>query len=274
MSTRKSKIMVISSKGGVGKSTLNMQLITPFLYEKNGYNNIAYYEFDNENHDSLSFANSALSERNSIDVTSPILREELVNIFSRDEYACFDIGGNRSTSLVLDALHESAMVHFIDLVVIPLLDGEQDGINASITYTLLKEMNPDIKVLFVLNRARNMKYLKYQFENFFGDIRGIFQDKYAVKHYLFEDDIENFAALLDDDIIKYSRRFGLTVYEIAKQQRDFIDQLKVQMDELSSEQEVRMLSFKNYMDRSSKKYYDDIIKPAFEKIETLLEDRK
>jgi len=32
--------------------------------------------------------------------------------------------------------------------------------------------------------------------------------------------------LLDDEIVKYSRRFGLTIYEIANMQRDFITELK------------------------------------------------
>jgi len=53
--SRKLKVAVISSKGGVGKSTISMQLITPYLYEKNGSNPIAHYEFDDENQDSLSF---------------------------------------------------------------------------------------------------------------------------------------------------------------------------------------------------------------------------
>ena len=261
--------MIVSSKGGVGKSTVAMQVVAPYLYQYNGKEPISYYEFDEENNDLLSFGASELTKRKIGSVSTPRLREEFAEIFSKDENACFDVGGNKSTTLVLEALDESGMINFVDLVVIPLLEGEQDGINASIIYSVIKGMREDMKVLFILNRARDFEHLEYQFDNYFGDIRGFFHDKYAVKSYLFDGDKSDYAALLDNDVIKYSRKFGLTVYEIAKQERDFIAEMKSHQEETSREEEVKLLSFKNYIDKSAKSYYVDVLIPIFKKMDAI-----
>lgn len=265
------KIIVVSSKGGVGKSTVSMQLMAPYLYEKNQGAPIRYFECDDENSDSLSFGGTSLLSRELIKVDMPILREKLHEVFSSPEITCVDIGGNKSTTMVLEAMDESGAIHFVDLAVIPLLDGEQDAINASVIYSHIKSMNPKIKFIFVLNRCKNVRFLEYQFENFFGDIRGIFSEKYAVKHFLFDRDEENFLPLIDDDVIKYSRKFGLTIYEIAHQQRDFIRELKVKVEEMDSDQEAKLLSFKNYVNKSAQKYYKDVLMPAFEKIDNVIQ---
>lgn len=265
--------MVVSSKGGVGKSTISMQLITPYLYKHNDKNTISYYEFDDENNDCLSYGDSKLTTREVVEVSSSILRDKITDIISKDETACFDVGGNKTTTMVLDAMNESGMMCFVDLVVIPLLDGEQDGINASVVYSIIKGINPDQKILFVLNRAKNNKYIHYQFDNFFGDIRGIFKDTYSIKNYLFGDDHKQYIALLDDDIIKYSRRFGLTIYELAQKKQDFTKLIKQKKAGITHEQEVKLHSFKNYIQKASNSYLEDVLKPSYEKIDSILEKK-
>lgn len=264
------KILVISSKGGVGKSTISMQVATPYLFVHNDKKPIKYYEFDDENQDYLSFGASKLSIRKNIEVSNSFLRDEISEIFSKNESICVDIGGNRTTSLALKAFRDSGMIQLVDLVIIPLLDGEQDGINASIVYNTLKDLNRDIKILFILNKVKNKNKLAYQFENFYGDPRGIFNEKYALKTYLNENDFNNHMILCDNDVIKYSRRFGLTIYEIAKQKRDFTSQLRKNMENYTSEDEIKLLSFKNYMDNTSKEFYDENIVPIFRKIDKIL----
>ncbi|MEA1917029.1 MAG: ParA family protein [Campylobacterota bacterium] len=274
MSDKKLKIAIVSSKGGVGKSTIAMQLVAPYLYEKNNHQPIAYYEADDDNSDRLSFGGSSLTKRESIEVFTPLLRDNLTDIFATNETTCLDIGGNKTTNTVIEALNDSGMIHFLDLVVIPLLDGEQDSINATIVYSLMKGYNSKLKFIFVLNRAQSHKYVKYQFENYFGDVRGIFQDVYSLKHYLFEEDKNRYAVMVEHDIIKYSRRFGLTTYEIALQERDFISELKLNMSEMSQEQEVRLLSFKNYVSKSAKSYHEDVLQLAFKELDKVLQGEK
>jgi hypothetical protein len=271
MSEKKLKIAIISSKGGVGKSTISMQLITPYQFAKNGNKPVSHYEFDDENNDSSSFGASRLSLRNQINVASPLLREDLADIFAKDESICLDVGGNKTTMKVIEALNESGMINFLDLVVIPILDGEQDGINASFIYSVLKGYNKNLKFLFVLNRVKDAEYVKYQFENYFGDVRGIFQNINAVVDNLFQNDKDNYTLMLEHDIVKYSRRFGLTIYEVAKLHRDFVSELKKSLDNLSQEQEVKLLSFKNYISKSAKTYEKEVLQVAFKKIDEILQ---
>jgi len=267
---KKLKIAVISSKGGVGKSTVSMQLILPYLFEKNDFIPINHYEFDDENNDSSSFGASSLSIRRQISVSSPLLREELAEIFAKDESICLDIGANKTTMTLIEALNDSAMINFLDLVVIPLLDGEQDSINASFIYSVLKGYNPKLKFAFVLNRVRDAKHVKHQFENYFGDVRGIFKNINAVTDNIFDEDKDNYILMMDHDIVKYSRRFGLTIYEIAKQKKDFIEALKDSISSTLQEKEVKLLSFKNYVSKSANSYEKDVINIAFKKIDKIL----
>jgi len=270
MNANKLKVAVISSKGGVGKSTISMQLITPYLYEKNGKKAITHYEFDDENSDSSSYAASNLSVRHQLNVSSPLLREELAEIFALDEMMCLDIGANKTTMTLIEALNDSGMINFLDFVVIPMLDGEQDGINASFIYSVLKGYNPDLKFVFLLNRVKEIEYVKYQYENFFGDVRGVFKNINAVVDNLFDEDRENYICMLDDEIIKYSRRFGLTIYEMAHLEKNFIDELKNLKQSDSKATEVKLLSFKNYIAKSSKAYHKDVLQVAFNDLDIIL----
>ncbi|MEN4054039.1 ParA family protein [Sulfurimonas sp. NWX79] len=271
MIAEKLKIAVISSKGGVGKSTISMQLILPYIFEKNGNQIVSHYEFDDENNDSSSYGASSLSKRKQVSVASPLLREELAEIFAKDESLCLDIGANKTTMTLIEALSESGMIHFLDLVVIPMLDGEQDAVNASFIYSVLKGNNPDLKFVFALNRVKSVEYVKHQFENYFGDVRGIFKNINAVVDNLFEEDKDNYLLMLDDEIIKYSRRFGLTIYEMSQQDRDFIGALKNSLSQASKEEEIKLLSFKNYISKSTQSYYKDVLSAAFRKMDEILE---
>lgn len=270
MSDKNLKVAVISSKGGVGKSTIAMQLVVPYLFERCGKRVVNHYEFDDENHDSSSFGASVLSRRGQVDVSSPLLKEELADIFSQEGALCLDIGGNKTTTTLIEALDESGMINFLDFVVIPILDGEQDAINASFIYTVLKGYNQKLKFVFVLNRVKNLEYANYQFENYFGDTRGIFKNINAVVDNLFDEDKDNYILMLDDDIIKYSRRFGLTIYEIEQQKKDFLQALENSFAASSPKEEIKLLSFKNYIAKSADSYVSNVLEVAFKKIDTVL----
>ena len=138
--------------------------------KKNNKEKINFYEFDDENIDLLSYGASNLSKRESIDVEEFVIMDKFIEILSRDEFCCIDVGGNKSTSLCLEVLNDCGMMNEIDLVLIPLLDGEQDAVNAKKVYNQLQEIHPSINISFALNRAKNSKFIEYQFDNFFGDI--------------------------------------------------------------------------------------------------------
>jgi hypothetical protein len=263
---KKLKILVISSKGGVGKSTVSMQLVVPYLYEKNSKEAISLYEFDDENIDSLSYGGSSLSVRESIDMEEFVIMNKFIEVLSKDEFSCIDVGGNKSTALCLETLNNCGMLSEIDLVIIPLLDGEQDAINAKKVYDSLTNIYSDVKIVFALNRVKNKKFVEYQFDNFFGDIREIFDDSEAITLNIDKKYRDNYICIEDSDIIKYSRKFGMTIYEIAVAKRDFINELK----NSSEEKQKKLIAFKNYVFQNAKMYYQNTLKPSFEKIDTII----
>jgi len=262
---KKLKFITISSKGGVGKSAISMQIVAPYLYEKNN-GVIEYVEFDDENLDSLSYQDSNLTKRTQIEIEEFVIVDKLIEVFSKDESLVVDVGGNKSSSIILDAIESSGVGELIDIAIIPMLDGEQDAINAKKVYDKLKSANPDMKIIFALNRVINPNYLEYQFENFFGDVRGIFKNIFYLQNYIKEK--ENYIAIENSDLIKFSRRFGITIYEIANSNRDFISQIRNNKDI----NEAKLLMFKNYIYQNSKKYYQTTIRRCFEKFEEVLND--
>ena len=258
------KILILSTKGGVGKSTISMQLVAPYLYEKNDYNPIKYYECDDTNKDINSYGATALIKRNLVEMHSPMLREELFEIISQDEMICMDVGGNNTAKKLMDSLGEAGGFEFIDLVLIPTLDGEQDMINAIDTYKYIREISAKVKIMFVLNRVREVTYVKEQFDHFFGDSRGVFNNFFCAKEFIQDDEFENYLAFLDSDIVKFSRRFGLSVYEIAMIQKDYLDDI-LQTDN------PKVASFKHYMSLSCRKYHADILSRNFSILDAKLE---
>ena len=52
-------IIIPQTKGGVGKSTVAMQVIAPYLYKKHG-KKVTYIEIDDENNDSKSFTRTQI----------------------------------------------------------------------------------------------------------------------------------------------------------------------------------------------------------------------
>jgi hypothetical protein len=263
---KKLKFIVVSSKGGVGKSAISMQIVAPYLYEKNNFEKIEYFEFDDENVDLLSYGDSNLTNREQVEIEEFVIADKLIEVFSRDAYCCVDVGGNRSASMILDAIETSGVGELIDVAIIPMLDGEQDAINAKKVYDKLKAANPNMNIVFALNRVINIKYLEYQFENFFGDVRGIFKNIFYLQSYI--DKKDNYIAIENSDLIKYSRRFGITIYEIANSERDFISKIKNHKDI----NEAKLLMFKNYIYQNSKRYYQSTIRRCFDKFEEILND--
>ena len=254
---QKLKILVISTKGGVGKSTISMQLVAPYLYEKNAHQAIKYYECDDTNRDINSYGATSLIQRHLVSVMSPMLREEIFDITMQEESICIDVGGNNTAKKVIDALDESGGLSFIDLIVIPTLEGEQDMLNALDTYNYLKEIDEDLKVIFVLNKVKERAFVKEQFDHFFGDSRGVFKNFFTIKDKITQEELENPILLEESDVIKYSRRFGLSIYEIAKIEREYLS-------DIAKNSDAKVASFKHYMSRASKKYYKNVLHKAFE----------
>lgn len=250
------KILIISTKGGVGKSTIAMQLITPYLYEKNSKRAIKYYECDDTNKDINSYGATKLIKRGLVNIESPMLREQLLQIVSQDEFICIDVGGNNTAKIIIDTFENSGSLGFVDLVVIPILDGEQDMLNAIHTYERLKKIDKTTKIMFVLNRVKDISFVKLQFDHYFGDSRGVFKNFLSAKNMISHNDLKYYISFIESDSIRYSRRFGLSVYEIANIE-------KASLQDILTSGDPKIASFKYYLSKSCKEYKEKVLDKSF-----------
>ncbi len=261
------KIAVINTKGGVGKSTISMQLVVPYLYQKS-HNPISFFEFDDENEDSISFEKSKLVWLEKVQVAGKDLREELRDILLLENHIVMDVGANKTAVYVLESLIDSGMVYALDAVVIPLMDGELDATSAISIYQKVKNANPSIKTIFALNRWNENRELESQFDIFLGDKYGFFDTK-GVINYIDEKD-RNYLVLADSDAIKYSRAFGITLWEFANQEMDIDAELKEAIEKGASKEEIKRLSFKKSLKGDCEKYDERILQKAFAKLDEIL----
>ncbi|MDQ7061667.1 MAG: hypothetical protein Q9M43_11280 [Sulfurimonas sp.] len=57
---------------------------------------------------------------------------------------------------------------------------------------------------------------------------------------------------------------------MVQQKKDFIAALEQSFSKAAKKDEVKLLSFKNYITKSALKYEKDVLLPAFKKMDTLL----
>jgi hypothetical protein len=163
-------IMIPQTKGGVGKSTVAMQVIAPYLYNRHK-KKIRYIEIDDENKDSNTFFNTKIVDKEIFQTHKFTNLDELILMDDNHEIIV-DVGGNKTTSMVLDQVRKVGSFDNIKWI-IPMGDGELDGKNALDTLEKIMTIEgnncSNDKIMFSLTRAVDMneEYLQEQFINFF-----------------------------------------------------------------------------------------------------------
>lgn len=265
------KCVVLNTKGGAGKSTVSAQIIAPFLYQLSATTPVIY-EFDDENQESKHFGGSTIFQSERITVGNRDLRDELTEIMLNEETACIDVGANKTAKAVMQALIDSRMVYRIDLFVIPLMDGEVDAQSAFEVYRAFKEAYSELKIVFALGRANESRDLHCQFDMFLGDRRGIFQKTGVLEEIDVID--RSFFVVPDSDVVKYSRLFGLTVWELATNSKDVDSELKVAIQNGSDNSVIKLLSFKRGLKNDCDLYLQNAIIPAFEVLTNKINEKR
>ena len=248
-------IAVINTKGGSSKSTVAFQVVASmFLYQKKS---VKLIEFDDENRDSETFSNSKIEstqiEIGNGDDLDNILRDTLLS--DESENLVIDVGGNKTTTLIIDGLRKTRLYRKIDLFIIPMSGGYQDLINAKKSFEMVKQFN--VPTIFALSRVRNPKRLHFQYGEFF---RLFPNEKYFI--------------LTDSDVIDLSRTQKKSVYEIAydtQTKKAFEDALDKAFDD-NDNKKIGMLSTILQIFDESEIYFNDILKPTFKMINNLIEN--
>lgn len=248
--------MVMNTKGGASKSTFSLQVAATYFLEKN--QDVELVEFDDENKDSNIFSSSKIKTSTALvgqskDDVLVTLREQFEKT---DNNIIFDIGGNKTTTMLLDALQRSRLYHLIDLFIIPMSGGSQDFINAKKTYETLEKFNKPI--VFGLSRVRRIDRIRLQYQEFFTDFPN-----------------HQFLVLTDSDVIDLSRRLNKSVFELATETKagDNIKQLDKLIAEAFMSNDIQKgtdLSHTVGILEDSIEYHENILKPCYATLERLL----
>jgi len=257
------KILVGNSKGGVGKSTTAVQIVAPYLYAKFDNQPVTLIEVDRANKDSETFEASSILKAFQLDQHNPELGANLTDAIIENENLIIDIAGGETSLDVLEILVSTGMLGNFDMLIIPLMDGEQDATNAIRTYKKLRELNKDIKTIFALSKVDETMSLELQFFDFFGDTKSRINDAKGMIEQVAKED-KNIIKVHSSDTIKYSRIFGNTVYEIAQNDTTTIKAEMAESMENKDDELTRKLSYKMGILSKAKKYLENTIKPCFE----------
>ena len=247
------RVMVVNTKGGVGKSTVAQQVLVPFMYEKQGQP-IKLVEIDELNYDSTVLNNSAVIDRTFLKLNQ---LSELTELLVNDNIV-IDTGGNLSGENVLSYMNESGIILLVEMFVIPLTDGEQDSVNAVDTAKKIKSFNPNANIVFALNRVRNIENerdIKLQFPAWYGfeGIEGL-RPEGAKEIYV-----------PDSLAVKYSRHFGVTVYEIANQDVEVMRKKLLEATKNKDTKRMKAISDRIYLINKSKDFVQSVF-PQLEKL--------
>jgi hypothetical protein len=251
-------IIIPQTKGGVGKSTLAMQVIAPYLYKKHG-KKVTYIEIDDENNDSRSFNRTEIVDKRMLQTNKLTQLDELILMDDNHEIIV-DVGGNKTSTLVLEEIKKVGTFDNVAWIV-PLGDGELDGKNAISTMKKLKkiESNAQDNLIFALSRAISTEadYLEEQFINFFGH-------KYLGSNSTIVDLVKNpkYIPIVNDKIITISRYLGSTVWEMAHNNTDFAKKA-IEAKESGDIQSARKYLFFRRIQTEAKDYVLNNLNPIF-----------
>jgi len=245
-------IAVVNTKGGAGKSTFALQIAASyFLYNKKA---VELIEFDDENKDAESFPNSSIRTRQvkvgDGSAITDILRETLLK--KQAENTVLDVGGNKTTTILIEGLKKSMLYKRIDLMIIPMSGGTQDLKNAEKTYDLVKDF--DIPIMFGL-RVRNIERLRYQYQDYFR--------YFPTNPYIF---------MSESGVIDLSRNEQKSIYEVAidKEKVKLLEKDLMEAFDEDNYEKSNYLSWKRETYMEAQNYFVNILIPAWERIAAML----
>jgi len=144
---------ILSTKGGVGKTTIAQQLIAPFIHHKNGYK-AEIIELDNNNESNvLKQATTQFTKTLTLQNSEDILLEKFIDVVN-DKDVVIDVGGGDDTKAVLKAF-KSNRIDDEAIFIIPVLKDLSNQKNVIDTYKLIRTWNKKAKVIFIFNKWSN-----------------------------------------------------------------------------------------------------------------------
>lgn len=219
------RFLTISTKGGVGKSSIAQQLGCTYLLAKEG--EALLVELDDQNQDSQWLTKSAI--KTSLLTVDGDARMAVMSVFSTLAGKSFVLDiGNQTAEEAIGAMGGSGLFSKFDAIFVPVRDVGQDLINCIRTIEEIKKHDPAAKIVMVFNAVpvRHPKRLRMLYGKVFD---------YAEK---------NGVTLIRMPFVEgygQSREFGKTLYEIAEDAaalKDLIERKYYDADVAGDEQGV------------------------------------
>ena len=144
--------LVISTKGGAGKSTFCFEILAPFVYQKTN-KKAKVYEYDNENQESKNYKNSSLIDsQNKETDNDETIGDDLSDKGKEKDYIVDVGGGSRAGSFIMH--NGDFLKGWFDRIFIPMNFDQQDAVNAIATYKSIVEKGfPKENIMFVCSQA-------------------------------------------------------------------------------------------------------------------------
>lgn len=144
--------LVISTKGGAGKSTFCFEILAPFVYQKTN-KKAKVYEYDNENQESYNYKNSSLIDSQIKETNNDeTIGDDLSDKGKEKDYIVDVGGGSRAGSFIMH--NGDFFKGWFDRIFIPMNFDQQDAINAITTYKNIVEKGfPKENIIFVCSQA-------------------------------------------------------------------------------------------------------------------------
>ena len=133
-------VIVVNTKGGAGKSTTAMQIVSTYFLAKG--QGVELLELDNQNQDAKIFSKSKIkTQQINVDANAKDLNQTVRDLFLNENKTntnrVLDIGGNATTSNFIQSLKSTHMYNMVDLFVVPMSGGSQDLKNTKDTFSLV-----------------------------------------------------------------------------------------------------------------------------------------
>lgn len=227
-SVYKNVYVVVTTKGGEGKTFLSLQILPILFLDKN----INIFEVDNNNNSQKMIENSQKISFKSFkidDGLDAIDEIEFNNMLSQDDSInIIDAGGGDDTVKLLQILKEKEL--FGLTYVVPLSNSISNVDNSLQTIDAILDFDKDAKINLVLNKCLSFDFddIKYKFKSFFGNEDFGLPSRYEE----FEDKIQNLNYVTETDlpdIISSKHQYALIdAYLKAKVIMENFDEVKAE----------------------------------------------
>lgn len=244
------KLLVVNSKGGVGKSFISQQILAPYMFER-VKQKIRLVEIDEMNCDSRSFVNTQIFDSEQLFTRD--IEAKLFDIVQNSSNLIIDVGGNKSAEIVLNYLLESRLYMFFDVVVVPVLNNEQDALNA---LEIVNKLKDKCKIVLVLNKCKMNIDIKFQYPYLYGfdEIEAVFKQ------------IPETIEVYETELAVYSRNYAITIYEISKMNIEEYEKKLREAMQNNNKEEVKKNSMRLVLIERAKKYMQSLDFSALDKL--------